>query len=167
MASRKRGRPAKPKKPEPPAAEVKPSVAAAVERMEAGPDKPMSNAERQKAYRERHKKGGSKSAEAVQVIEVDDGDIQVAAEVGGVLWDIVGPFARLRSLDESQRLRLGRALAPLIKKYLPLLADWQYEAAALLCVMALARETRIPKEPKPGEEAAEDAGLDGSSSPAQ
>jgi hypothetical protein len=146
MATKKKvGRPPKADKPNPP------SVAAAVERLEAkAPAEPKSNAERQRDFRARKKGAAEKSAPLV--IVVDEGDVAVAAEIGGVLWDMIGPFARCRPLDEPQKLRLGRALAPLIKKYLPLLADWQYEGAALLCVMALARETHIPKEVSPEED---------------
>lgn len=148
-----KARPKKPakapaKKPE----KLKTDPAAAAERVLGGGDAaapaPKTSTERVRAYRARKK--GEKTEEP-QVIDVGPGDVEMAAQLGGVVWDIVAPFVRLKPLDDSQRTRLGTALAPLIIKYMPLLGDWQYEAAAVLCVLALVQENRMPRElPKKG-----------------
>lgn len=107
---------------------------------------PMSSAERTAKYRE-----GKKATPKAEVLDltVTDGDVEAAAAIGDVLWDMVGPVARCGPLNGEQKTRLGKALAPLIKKYMPLLGDWQHECAAVLCIMALARETHVPKEDTP------------------
>ena len=105
---------------------------------------PMTNAERQRRWREK-KRESAKPAEPV-VIHVTEADVEVAAQLGRTVWDIAAPYVRMRALDDEQSKRLGRALAPLVQKYMPLLGDWQYEAAAVLCVMALAKECALPRE---------------------
>lgn len=113
--------------------------------------RPLTQAERQKKYRETHK-AKKEAAKAPIVVHVTEGDAQAWGDVGGVIWDIVGPMARVGPLNDEQKLRFGRALAPLGQKYLPMLADWQYEVAAVLCIMALAKETKLPPPEKKGEE---------------
>jgi hypothetical protein len=149
-----RGRPAKKSAPAP----EKPSVAAAVERMEskdkpAGEAAPKSAAERQREYRERKRDAARPPDVAVEW------DAAGAGELGSVVWDIVGPYAHVRPLDEEQKARLGRALVPLVTKYAPLIGPWQVEIAALLCIMALGRECYVPPlksgEPDEAEPAAE------------
>lgn len=105
-------------------------------------DEPKSSTQRVREYRAR-KKAAAEAPE--EQITVTPGDVAVAGAVGDALWSIAGPMFRLRPLDDAQRERLGEALAPLVVKYMPLLGKWQYEAAALLCIMSLAKECYVPK----------------------
>jgi len=83
--------------------------------------------------------------EEPEPIEVTEADIQSAIPLARTVWDLVGPMFRLKPLDDDQAARLGVALAPLVKKYLPLLADWQHEVNFAIVVFALARENAVPK----------------------
>lgn len=132
----------------PAASEPQTDVAGAAARVlgegDAAPG-PMTPAQRQKKWRDA-KKAAEAKPETPVVVEVEPGDIEMAAGLGATVWDIIAPIVRVKPLDEAQTERLGRALAPLMRKYMPLLADWQYEAAAVLCIFALARECRYTKE---------------------
>jgi len=108
------------------------------------PDAPKSSTERVREYRARKKAAATEPTDGT--ITVTPGDVAVAGALGDALWSIAGPMFRLRPLDDSQRERLGEALAPLVVKYMPLLGKWQYEAAALLCIMSLAKECYVPRE---------------------
>jgi hypothetical protein len=133
-------------------------VGKAAERViaEAEAKAPKTAAERQREWRERK---AAKAANAAPVsIETTEADAEAAGELGAVLWDVVGPMMGCASLDDSQKKRLGTALAPLIKKYMPLLGEWQYEAAAVLCILALARETHVPPKVREVEQEGDEHG---------
>lgn len=150
---------------EPGGAELTPDPAAAAARVldEAGADAPppprprgrppgsrnKKTPEQERArkarYRARLKAEASEPEEGPAPIEVDEGDIAAASAIGQTVWDIAGPMFRMRPLTEDQAGRLGKALAPIVKKYLPLLADWQHEVNLALVVFALARECALPK----------------------
>lgn len=122
-----------------------PEVAAAAERVigDEGADKstPKSAAERMREHRAR-KKAESEPKPVVW----DEGDEAVAGTLFATVWDIAAPFTRSRPLTDGQTQRIGKAGAPLVAKYLPLLADWQYEAAFGLTLLAIIKETRIPAD---------------------
>lgn len=145
----KRGRPAK-SKPEEPATDP----AAAAARITGAEDsKPATSTDRVRAYRKRQRAAESEPEKEPFVYKPDEGTIQATAVVARVVWDIAAPFARLKQLTDEQAARLGTALDPLVQKYLPLLADWQYELGAVMCVVAVARENAIPRENKDAREA--------------
>jgi hypothetical protein len=130
----------------------------------AAADAVIEDAAREKPRRGRPPGTGKKKPaekEAPAEIVVTEGDIELAATIGGVVFDIIGPFAKMAPLEDSQRRRVGEALAPLVQKYMPLLANWQYEAAALITISAIIIEARRnyvpPKPPAPPEEVATDA----------
>lgn len=79
-------------------------------------------------------------------VATDDG-IALCGMVGGTLWQLAGPMIGLRPLTEPEKDQLGRALDPLLWKYLPALGDWQIEFNAVLTVLALVTATRVAKEP--------------------
>ena len=86
-------------------------------------------------------------------IQVSEPEIQEAAYLGSTVWDLVAvPFGKLKALNEDQKNRLGNALAPLIKKYMPLLGGWQYEVGAALILVSLVRETLPAREAKTEDE---------------
>lgn len=116
--------------PDPPA----PDAAAAVEAARSG-----SSTERVRRHRER------KRQEAVTDFTDED-----AAQTGTaiqVAWSLaVVPFTggRIRDLREPEVEQLGRAFAPLVKKYLPMLADWQYEITAGVVLLHVIKECYVP-----------------------
>ena len=117
-------------------------------------EKNQSSTERVRAYRRRQKGETAEPkkppAEPVP-ITITEADVQEAAVASGIVWELaIVPFSkgRVRSLDEPQTKRLGQAMAPLIKKYLPMLAAWQYEIAAGLCIVSLVKECWVPEPPK-------------------
>jgi hypothetical protein len=74
-------------------------------------------------------------------VATDEG-VQLAGMLGATIWSLVGPIARLRPLDEQETEKLGRALDPLMWKYLPVLGDWQIEFNAAIVILALVQATR-------------------------
>jgi len=110
---------------------------------------PGSSTERVRRYRER-KKAAAASEETGDVLTVDDDEIAESAAMASALWDLMlvpAAGGRLKPLTEPQEQRLGKAFAPLVKRYLPLLGRWQYEIAAGLALGAVIKEAwRKPDE---------------------
>jgi hypothetical protein len=101
-----------------------------------------SSTDRVRAYRERKKQ--KETAEA----EITDAEVSAAAGMWGLVWDMaIVPLAggRLRPLNEDQAERLGRVSVPLIRKYAPLLGDWQAEITAAAVLGVVIRESWIAK----------------------
>lgn len=106
-----------------------------------------SSTDRVRAYRERKKQ--KESGEA----EITEAEVAAAAGTWGLIWEFaVVPLAngRLRPLNEDQAERLGRVSVPLVRKYAPLLGDWQAEVTAVAVLGVVIKETWIAK-PKPTE----------------
>jgi hypothetical protein len=102
--------------------------------------RPATSTERVREYRKRKKEEGAKPE------PISEAEVQNAASMAATIWDIaVVPLAggRLRRLDNEQAERLGRVTAPLVRKYLPLLGNWQEE---VLAVFVGAEVLRLHKE---------------------
>ena len=100
----------------------------------------------------KNKKGAKRSA-APQADDVPmdytptDVEVKAATLLGATIWKFAGKMLGYRELDPvSEAPELGAALAPLVKKYLPLLAEWQYEINAAMVIFALAEQTKIRRE---------------------
>jgi hypothetical protein len=114
--------------------------------------RPATSTERVREYRKRKKEEGAKPE------PISEAEVQNAASMAATIWDIaVVPLAggRLRRLDNEQAERLGRVTAPLVRKYLPLLGNWQEEVLAAMVVGAIVRECYVPPKPKPKPKQAE------------
>lgn len=140
--------------------DLEPDPAAAAARVTgAADDPPAPSSSRDRVRRHRARKRQATGAapasprparaavpeESVPIV-IEQSDIDAAVPLGRTIWDLVAPMARLKSLDDEQALRLGTALAPLVKKYLPLLGAWQHEVNFALVVFALVRANAIPRE---------------------
>lgn len=121
------------------------------EELRAGADSsaPSPQAIRQREYRKRKK--AEREAPPENPYAVEESDITATATAAAIVWQAaVVPFSkgRIRNLDADQEHRLGVALAPLVKKYLPLLDKWQIEVTAALVVIGVVRECYVPPPPK-------------------
>jgi hypothetical protein len=116
-------------------------------------NKVIADVETPKRGRGRPPGSKNKQKEGVTApIVVTEGDIAAAGAFGAVIFDIIGPFAKLAPITETQKQRLGGALAPLMQKWMPILADWQYEFNAIMVVSAIVIEARRSYVPPPPED---------------
>lgn len=114
---------------------------------EAGGKSPRSPAaERQARHRERKRR---EAEDESPIITVDESDIAEAAVLGSTVWELaMVPMLKMKPLSDEQSLRLGKSLAPIVKKYMPMLGGWQYEVALALTLVSLVTENRQPKQAK-------------------
>ena len=121
--------------------------------------------ERVRRFRQREKDKEA-AAEAKPSLVATPEDERETAIMFDFLWGLaVVPAAkgRLRMLNEAQALRGGKVLAPLVKKYLPMIADWQLEVSALLFVASVVKEchVEVPKDENAGTGGQPDSGRGG------
>jgi hypothetical protein len=149
--------------PEAPAPEPAEGVKGAAERVRS------SRSEQTKAGMDRARRAGKRigrppKRRAVVEDEPEDGpatpeEVAGAALLGGTVWALAGPMFGLRELTAPEAQQLGAALAPVVRKYLPLLGEWQAEVNLILVVAGLysatrvqPREVSIEPEPEPAPE---------------
>jgi hypothetical protein len=79
-----------------------------------------------------------------------------AALLGQTVWGFVAPMFRHRELTTEEGEQLGKALAPVMAKYLPMLGPYAAELNLGLVLFTLARQTKVVAvepalpEPEPG-----------------
>ena len=78
--------------------------------------------------------------------------IAAATALGATLWKLVGMFAGYRALEKDEAKDLGKALDPVLFKYVPQVQNWQAEINLVIVVVGLASITRIPKPEAPEKE---------------
>lgn len=66
--------------------------------------------------------------------------------LGSTVWNLLAPYARLEPLDEEEAGQLGKALTPVLNKYLPMLGGFEAELVLFLTVATLYQKKRVPKE---------------------
>lgn len=79
-----------------------------------------------------------------ETVVVSPEEIAGAAALGNVVWNLAAPMFRHRALTDVEANQLGAALAPVVKRYLPMLGRWQYEVALAVVVFQLAQTTKLP-----------------------
>lgn len=86
---------------------------------------------------------GKSKAKAPRVVEpLTEEEIKFVGVLIGTLWAIAGPAIKLSPLREEEQDAIGKAAAPVIQKYLPMLGDWSLEINLVLVVGALAKVKR-------------------------
>lgn len=114
----------------------------------AGAEGSPRSSSTERVRRHREKKKAQDEPEST-VIEVDEGDIAEAKTLGITVWELaMVPALKMKPLTDEQGERLGKSLAPVLKKYLPMLGGWVYEASLLLTLTSLVVENRQPKQEK-------------------
>lgn len=96
-----------------------------------------TSTERVRRYRER-----KKAQEAPEPTETTDVEVAECASVFHLIYDVaLVPVTgnRLAPLEPEQSERAGRVLAPLVKKYAPLLGEYSQEIAAALVLGSIFR----------------------------
>ena len=121
-------------------------------RIERARERSGASTERVRKHRAR------KAAEADSARDAEDLEREgvECGAVFAVVYDLaLVPIAagRLGPLNGEQANRAGRALVPLVRKYAPMLGDWQAEIAATLILASIFRENwREPEKEIPLEE---------------
>lgn len=82
-------------------------------------------------------------------VEVTEEEARAWGRLGGSIWRLAGPMIGLQELNDEQKLELGRALAPVVKKWTPFLDKWAEETNLAMVVFVLWDVTRIRKKPEP------------------
>jgi len=109
---------------------------------------------------------GAPEAERAPYVETPEG-VAMSAVLGGTIWSLVSRFTAHRDLTAKERTELGRALDPVLYKWLPALNEYAAEAALLMTAWNLWNATApVPVEPDgvtvtPDAQADDDANLNG------
>ena len=82
----------------------------------------------------------------VEPTEISPEELTAFTFIGATFWTVSARIFKLEELTDEERERLGAAIAPVAKKYLPMLEDYAPEAALLTVVAGLVMEKR--KKPK-------------------
>lgn len=101
----------------------------------------MTPAERTRAHRQRKRE----QEEASEPGNFTEDEAHANGLMLSVVWDTaVVPLTKgkLRALDSVQAERLGKAFTPVIRKYLPLAQEWQYEIGAAIALVSVIQECR-------------------------
>lgn len=124
---------------------------------------PVSSTERVRRYRARMREKEEPPTDP-NIIEVTDAEVREAAELTVVTWQLfVIPLTRekeeprrhtMRELDDEQAEKMGRVVAPLIKRYAPLLGRWRYEFMAVVALVSVIRASYIPPDQRVAPEVA-------------
>lgn len=96
------------------------------------------------------KKSGTKKTAGPVEDPITPEEIAAYAFMGGTIWSLSAKLFNLEELNDEERERLGTAMAPVIRKYLPVLGDYAPEAALFTVVAGLVMEKR-KKKPVEGE----------------
>lgn len=91
----------------------------------------------------------SRSLFAPFVYQPDDASIAASTMMGSVVWSIVAPMFKMRDLKNEEREKLGRALDPVLCRWIPILGDWKYEAGLIMAIVGLAQVCKKEYVPKP------------------
>lgn len=65
--------------------------------------------------------------------------------LAATVWSIVGKFINCRNLTDDEASKLGEALDPVLQKYVPIMADWQYEINLITVIGSLYMATKIER----------------------
>lgn len=76
-------------------------------------------------------------AEASAVYTPTDESVAMSAALGDALWTLSRIASGRRALTVDERLTLGRAVDPVLFKYLPALGDWAAETGLVITLWAL------------------------------
>lgn len=124
--------------PASPAPEADPMASERTERATKAKERAGASTERVRKHREK-KRSEQEQAQDAEALERE------AAECGAVfavIYDLaLVPMVkgRLGPLDAEQATRAGRALVPLVRKYAPLLGEYQAEVTAVLVLGSIFR----------------------------
>lgn len=87
------------------------------------------------------RKPGASSSKAVPEPITPEEEKMVGVMIGA-LWNVAGPMVKLSKLDEEEQFTIGRAAVPVMRKYLPMLGDWQAEITLLVVTATLVTAKR-------------------------
>ncbi len=109
---------------------------------------PRAHGGRRKGSGRKPKTGAKKAAPVVEPITEEE--IQAFSFLGGTVWDLAAGVFKMERLSDEERDRLGAAMAPVARKYLPSLEEYAPETGLVICVAGLvvAKRKRAPK-PEP------------------
>jgi hypothetical protein len=74
--------------------------------------------------------------------QADDTSIAASTVLGAMVWSIIAPMLKVRDLTKEEREMLGRALDPVLCRWVPIMADWKFEAALIMTIFSLAQTAR-------------------------
>jgi hypothetical protein len=77
-------------------------------------------------------------------------EVQGYALLGGTLWTLAARIFKMEDLTPEERTQLGEAMAPVARKYIPMLDEYAPEATLLILVAGLV-QSKQKKKPKTGE----------------
>lgn len=72
----------------------------------------------------------------------DDASIAASTMMGAVVWSLAAPMLKMRDLNKEEREMLGKALDPVLCRWLPIIGNWKFEAALLVTILSLAQTAR-------------------------
>lgn len=98
------------------------------------------------------KKGSSRKSAAKPPDEdpITDQEIASYAFLGNTVWSISARIFKMELLTDEEQLQLGTAMAPVVRKYLPMLGDYGPETVLITVVAGLVI-THQKKKPVEGE----------------
>jgi len=106
-------------------------------------------------YKKSGRVGVAKAAAPAKEPEpITEGEIEIFAMLGGTIWSIVARFTDMEGLTPEETYKLGAAMAPVARKYIPSLDEYAPEATLIIMVGGLVIAKRR-KKPKPEEGAAD------------
>lgn len=79
---------------------------------------------------------------------ITEGEIEMFAMLGGTVWDLQARFTDMEPLTPEEAHKLGAAMAPVARKYLPMLDDYGPEVALVIMVGGLVATKRKKQKPK-------------------
>jgi len=92
---------------------------------------------------------GTHKAKPVPVVEpITEEEERMIGLMIGSLWNLGGGMMKLAAMDKQDEHTMGRAAAPVIRKYLPMLGDWSLEVTLLMvtAMMVTAKRAQWKKE---------------------
>ena len=75
----------------------------------------------------------------------DPASIASSAALARTVWGLASLMLPVRPLTEDEGSTLGEALDPVLCRWLPIVGQWKYEAALVLCIYAMWDATKIEK----------------------
>jgi len=99
----------------------------------------------------RKKKGAARSKPKADAAEpISEEEVQAFALLGGTIWDLSANVFKMEKLDDEERARLGAAMAPVARKYLPSMDAYAPEVTLGIVLTGLVMSKR-KKKPKTDE----------------
>lgn len=77
----------------------------------------------------------------------DENSVKASMAMGVTVWWLASKMLPVRELTEEEGYELGKALDPVLCKWIPILGEWKYEAALLMTITTLYMATKIEKKP--------------------